>query len=189
MPEQKLIVLNFLNHYMPILTLVVFVLLIFVYLHHFHFHLTKKESRILKSISSFALPLGFFSTLFAAIISLIYSDYLGELACGLCWFQRVFIYSQVILFAVAYIKNDMKIFTYSFWLSVVGGIIALYHESLQLGYSELIPCPTVASTVDCAKPTFLSFGFITFPFMSITLFLFLILLGIAVRKSNKKEWE
>lgn len=187
MPEQKLIILNFLNQYLPILTLIVFVLLIFVYFHHFHFHLTKKESKILKYISDIALPLGFLSTLFATFISLIYSDYLDQAACGLCWFQRVFIYSQLVLFAVAYIKNDLKIFTYSFWLSIVGGIIAVYHESLQLGYSELIPCPTVASTVDCAQPTFISYGFVTFPFMSITLFLFLILLAIAVKYHKKEE--
>jgi disulfide bond formation protein DsbB len=187
MTDPKLIVLDFLNHYMPILTLVGFILLVVIYLHHFHFHLTKKESRILNKISDWALPLGFLASLFATLISLIYSDYLDQAACGLCWFQRVFIYSQVVLFAIAYVKNDLKIFQYTFWLSMVGGIIALYHEYLQLGYSELIPCPAVASLVDCAKPTFLSFGFITFPFMSITLFLFLILLAIAVRYHRKEK--
>jgi disulfide bond formation protein DsbB len=187
MTDPKLIVLDFLNHYMPILTLVGFILLVVIYLHHFHFHLTKKESRILNKISDIALPLGFVASLFATLVSLIYSDYLDQAACGLCWFQRVFIYSQVVLFAIAYVKNDLKIFQYTFWLSMVGGIIALYHEYLQLGYSELIPCPAVASLVDCAKPTFLSFGFITFPFMSITLFLFLILLAIAVRYHRKEK--
>lgn len=187
MTDPKLIVLDFLNHYMPILTLVGFILLVVIYLHHFHFHLTKKESRILNKISDLALPLGFLASLFATLISLIYSDYLDQAACGLCWFQRVFIYSQVVLFAIAYVKNDLKIFQYTFWLSMVGGIVALYHEYLQLGYSELIPCPAVASLVDCAKPTFLSFGFITFPFMSITLFLFLILLAIVVRYHRKEK--
>lgn len=187
MSDPKLVVLQFLNHYMPILTLIGFILLVVIYLHHFHFHLTKKESKILNKISDIALPLGFLASLFATLISLIYSDYLDQAACGLCWFQRVFIYSQVVLFAVAYIKNDLKIFQYTFWLSAVGGFIAIYHEYLQLGYSELIPCPAVASLVDCAKPTFLAFGFVTFPFMSITLFLFLILLAIAVRYHRKEK--
>lgn len=187
MSDPKLVVLQFLNHYMPILTLIGFILLVVIYLHHFHFHLTKKESKILNKISGIALPLGFLASLFATLISLIYSDYLDQTACGLCWFQRVFIYSQVVLFAVAYIKNDLKIFQYTFWLSAVGGLIAIYHEYLQLGYSELIPCPAVASLVDCAKPTFIAFGFVTFPFMSITLFLFLILLATAVRYHRKEK--
>ena len=185
MSPEKEVILNFLNQYLPIVTLATFILLIFVYLHHFHFRFTKKESKILNKIGDFALPLGFFATLFAMTMSLIYSDYLGQLACGLCWFQRIFIYSQVVLFAVAYIKNDLKVFSYSFYLSVVGGIIAIYHQYLQLGYSELVPCPAVSSVVDCAKPTFISYGFVTFPFMSITLFMFLILLSIAVKYHKK----
>ena len=185
MSPEKQLILNFLNHYLPVLTLITFVILIFVYFHHFHFHITKKESRFLNTVGDFALPLGFFATLFAMTISLIYSDYLNQLACGLCWFQRIFIYSQVVLFAVAYIKNDLKIFTYTFYLSVVGGLIAIYHEYLQLGYSELIPCPAVSTVVDCAKPTFIAYGFITFPFMSITLFMFLILLSTAVKYHKK----
>lgn len=187
MSGEKQIILNFLNHYLPLLTLITFILLVFIYLHHFHFRFSKKESKFLNKVSSFALPLGFFATLFAMTISLIYSDYLNQLACGLCWFQRIFIYSQVVLFTIAYIKDDLKIFTYSFWLSVIGGIIAIYHEYLQLGYSELIPCPVVSTTVDCAKPTFISYGFITFPFMSITLFMFLILLATVVRFHNKEK--
>ena len=73
-------------------------------------------------------------------MSLIYSDYLGKPApCGLfAGFPEDFYFSQVILFAVAYIKNDLKVFTYTFWLSVVGGVIAIYHEWLQVGYNELI---------------------------------------------------
>ncbi|MDQ1281738.1 MAG: hypothetical protein QG630_89 [Patescibacteria group bacterium] len=185
MSPEKQLILDFLNNYLPILTLITFVILIFVYLHHFHFRFSKKESKFLNKLGDFALPLGFFSTLFAMTISLIYSDYLNQLACGLCWFQRIFIYSQVVLFAVAYIKNDLKIFSYSFYLSVIGGIIALYHEYLQLGYSELVPCPAVSTVVDCVKPTFISYGFITFPFMSITLFSFLILLAIAVKYHKK----
>lgn len=185
MSPEKQLILNFLNHYLPLLTLITFVILILIYLHHFHFRITKKESKVLNIISSVALPLGFFATLFAMTVSLIYSDYLNQLACGLCWFQRIFIYSQVVLFAVAYIKNDLKIFTYTFYLSFVGGLIAIYHEYLQLGYNELVPCPVVSTVVDCAKPTFISYQFVTFPFMSITLFMFLILLSTAVKYHKK----
>ena len=185
MSSEKQLILDFLNHYLPLLTLIAFIILVLIYLHHFHFRLNKKESKLLSKISDFALPLGFFATLFAMTMSLIYSDYLNQLACGLCWFQRIFIYSQVVIFTVAYIKNDLKIFAYTFWLSVVGGAIAIYHEYLQLGYSELIPCPAVSAVVDCAMPTFIHYGFVTFPFMSITLFMFLILLSTVVKYHKK----
>lgn len=185
MIENKEIILNFLNNNLPILGLIAFILLVLVYIHLFYKFIKKKESPFLKWIAKLALPLGFFSTTFATLMSLIYSDYLGEAPCGLCWLQRIFIFSQVILFAVAYIKNDLKVFTYTFWLSVVGGVIAIYHEWLQVGYNELIPCPITPGYIDCAVPTFIKYGFVTMPFLSLIIFLFLILLSIIVKKKIK----
>lgn len=136
-------------------------------------------------IIKYALPLGFFISLIGSFLTLFYSDYLGVLPCGLCWFQRVYLYSQVWLFGLAWYKKDKKIFDYTLLLSIVGFAFAAYHSYLQMGYSELVPCPVVASTIDCAKPTFVEFGFITFPFMSVVLFAILILLSISVRKFAK----
>jgi len=183
MTEQKEALLNFLNTYLPAVALVAFILIILGYIIYFA-KLKNKDSKFLEKAKNVALPLAFFSSLLAMLMSLIYSDYLGQAACGLCWFQRIFIYSQVVLYAVAYIRNDLKIFTYTIWLSVIGGIIALYHEWLQLGYSELIPCPTTPGLVDCAKPTFISYGFVTMPFLSLTIFLFLILIAIVISKKK-----
>ena len=185
MSEQKQAVITFLNHYLSIATLLGFVVCI-IWLFGIVFFLNaKKEVRLFSVIAKYALPLGFFSTFFSTLMSLYYSDYLGVLPCGLCWFQRVFIYPQVFLFALAWYRKDLKIFLYSTVLSLVGIIIATYHEYLQLGYSELVPCPTIASTIDCAKPTFIEFGFITFPFMAFVLFAFLILLSLTVNNFAK----
>ena len=135
--------------------------------------------------SEISITTWFFFTTFATLMSLIYSDYLGEAPCGLCWLQRIFIFSQVILFAVAYIKNDLKVFTYTFWLSVVGGVIAIYHEWLQVGYNELIPCPITPGYIDCAVPTFYKIWFCYNAILSLTIFLFVILLSLIVNKKNK----
>ncbi len=186
MSDQKEILLNFLNTYLPIVVLIAFILIVLVYGHLFYKLKTRRESPFLKWLSSIALLLGFFSTAFATFMSLIYSDYLGEYPCGLCWFQRIFIFSQAILFAIAYIKNDTKIFTYTLWLSIIGGVIALYHEWLQLGYSELVPCPTTPGLVDCAKPTFISYGFVTMPLASLIIFLVIIFLSIVVNKKYEE---
>lgn len=184
MTPEKEIVFNFFNTYIPPIVLASSILLVLIFGHYIYKTKTKRKSPFLDFIASKALLFGFLSTLLATVVSLIYSDFLGQEPCGLCWFQRVFLYSQLVLFTIAYIKNDIKVFTYTIWLSIVGAIIAAYHEYVQLGYSELIPCPVSSVSADCAKPLFLSYGFVTFPFSSLVLFLFLIFLAIVLK--NKK---
>ena len=192
------ILLNNLNHYLPPIILIVFIILILFYLFLIFNFIFRNRMQNFKNnfflyrffrFSAFfkkqALLLAFLATLLATTLSLIYSEYLGVPPCGLCWLQRIFLYPQVILFAVAYIKNDFKIFIYSFYLSIIGAVIAFYHELLQLGYSELIPCPVVQNFIDCAKPAFLEYGFVTFPLASLTVFLFLIFLAKLVERNNE----
>ena len=187
MTDPKTALLNFLNTYMPIGILVLFIVMVALYALYFFKFRHQENSKFIKTFKNIALPVAFFTTLLAAIMSLVYSDFLGQAPCGLCWLQRIFIYSQVVLYAVAYLKEDAKIFQYTFWLSVVGGLIAIYHEWLQLGYSELIPCPATPGLVDCAKPTFISFGFVTMPFASLTVFLVIIFLSLIINKKSKAE--
>ena len=185
MTQEKEAIFLFLNHYLALGTLIGFITCLIWLVVLIYSWKSKKITKGFSWVTKYSLPLGFFSTLFAMLMSLYYSDYLGVLPCGLCWFQRVFIYSQVFLFAFAWYKKDYKIFSYSVLLSIMGGIVAIYQEYLQLGYSEFVPCPAIASTVDCAKPTFISYGFMTFPFMSVVLFGFLILLAYTVKHSKK----
>lgn len=184
MTPQKELVFNFLNTYIPPIALIALIFLAFFWGLYFYKKYSKKESKILNLLSKYALLLGFLSTLFAVVVSLIYSDFLGQVPCGLCWFQRIFLYSQLILFMVAYLKNDIKVFGYTIWLAIVGAVLAAYHSYVQLGYSELVPCPVASVAADCSKPLFFSYGFMTFPFTSLILFLFLILLALIVKKER-----
>lgn len=170
------------NHSLSLLTLIgALVLIVWLFL----LIVSKKENRFLSYVHRYALPLGFLATLLGLLLSLFYSEYIGYLPCALCWFQRIFLYPQVFIFAVAWYKRDFNIFRYSLILSVVGGIIALYHSYIQLGYNELLPCPATGMFADCAKPSFIEFGFVTFPAMSLVLFLFLILLSITARRTTR----
>ena len=84
-------------------------------------------------VSRYAMLVGMY---FAAVVvasSLFYSEVLGVLPCGLCWLQRVFLYPQAVLFAVAVWKRERVIASYSIVLSAFGAIIALYHQYLQMG--------------------------------------------------------
>lgn len=185
--QNKELILNFLNTYIPIGVLIAFILLVLIFVLYFYKRKTKKKSKILKLLSSYSLLIGFLLTLFGTIMSLIYSDFLNIPPCGLCWFQRIFLYSQLVLFTVAYLKNDKKVFKYTLSLSVVGALFSAYHSYIQLGFDSSLPCPSTSGMADCAEPLFLSFGFVTFPFASLTVFLFLILLSFIVKMKNNKK--
>jgi disulfide bond formation protein DsbB len=127
------------------------------------------------------LWIGFFLSLFGVAISLFYSEVLGILPCGLCWLQRVFLYPQVLLFAVAIWKWDYHVADYSIVLSVFGGAVSLYQHYLQMGGTSILPCPAVTTGADCAQRYLFELGYITFPLMSFSVFAFLIILMLFVK--------
>ena len=135
-------------------------------------------------VSRYAMLVGMY---FAAVVvasSLFYSEVLGVLPCGLCWLQRVFLYPQAVLFAVAVWKRERVIASYSIVLSAFGAIIALYHQYLQMGGGALLPCPAVQLAADCAKQTFLEFGYVTLPLIGFTSCVFLIVLMLYAKKGD-----
>ena len=145
----------------------------------------RKSVPDLEDIASFlgrhGLWIGLLFSLGGTVLSLYY-DSLGFPACSLCWWQRVFLYSQVVLFALALWKRDSSIADYSIALSVCGGIVALYQHYLQMGGTSVVPCPAdISQGMDCAQRFLFEFNYITFPLMSFTLFAFLIILMFFVR--------
>lgn len=184
MLNDKQPIIDFLNHYLALATIIGLIFIFLWFAGIIHSSYLKRKSYISTFFNKFGLLAGFFATLGGTVMSLFYSDYLGVLPCGLCWFQRVALYSLVFIFGVAWFKKDKNIFPYVLTLSIFGEIVALYHHYLQMGYSELLPCPVVASTIDCAKPTFVEYGFVTFPFMSVVMFGFLILLSLVSMKNK-----
>lgn len=131
---------------------------------------------VVRQIGAVALPLAFALTLVSSAFTLYYSDVLGFEPCPLCWWQRVFLYPQVILFALAMWKG-IAVRLISITLSVFGLGFALYHHALQMLPTGALPCP--ASGPSCSQITLLEYGYITFPLMAATAFAFLIVLMIA----------
>lgn len=125
--------------------------------------------------AQYGLWVAFMLTLTGTLVTLYYSEFLAQAPCALCWFQRVFLYPQVVLFFIAALMKDTRVVWYSIGLSVIGACIALYHHWLQMGGSHLFPCPANGNAIDCATPTFVTWGFVTFPFMAFSLFIFLTL--------------
>ena len=122
------------------------------------------------------------------IITLYYSEYLGATPCGLCWLQRIFLYPQVVLFAIAAWRKDTSVAVYSIALSMIGAVIALYQHYLQMGGTlDVIPCPATGTAADCTARTFFEFGYITYPFMAFSLFVYLILLMYFMHSSARRS--
>jgi disulfide bond formation protein DsbB len=175
---------DLINHYLGVGTIALqaaTVVLIIALLWRKH---SRAAQKFVAAIGGNAIGLAFLLTLASLGLSLFYSEVLGFAPCGLCWLQRVFIYPQVFLFIVALIKGDEKIADYSIVLSIVGLVIALYQHSLQMGASPLVPCATTLLAADCTKKTLFEFGYITFPLMAASVFAFLIVLMIAMKKKR-----
>jgi hypothetical protein len=121
---------------------------------------------ILKVVGRYALELGFLVAFGALAGSLYYSNVVGYEPCTLCWWQRIFIYPQLIIFTIGYWRKDKNAFNYTLALSVIGGVIALYHSYIQYGGSPLFECGVDA--VSCAQRFVFAFDYITIPLMSLT---------------------
>jgi disulfide bond formation protein DsbB len=137
--------------------------------------------RLAHKTAEHAFLIGFVISVASLIGSLIYSNVIGFDPCELCWWQRIFLYPQAILFAVAFynekvrkVQDDM-VFLYSLILSLIGGAIALFQYYGQMFDPALLDA-CLASGTSCAKLYFVSFGYVTIPMMSLTAYAFLILL-------------
>lgn len=126
---------------------------------------------LLKLTKQYALLIIFIVSLAGTLLSLYYSNIVGLEPCTLCWWQRIFLYPQVILAGVALWRNDKNILIYSLWLSAIGAIIAGYQSLLQYGLTSSLPCAAGTTAVSCSKVYFMEFGYITIPLMAFTAFL------------------
>ena len=146
---------------------------------------TQNTFRVLTLIGAYGIQLVFFISLASVGISLFYSEILGFIPCGLCWLQRIFLYPQVILAGIAWYKKDNIIADYLIALSGAGALVALYQHYLQMGGSAFIPCPAVGPSIDCAQRFLFEFGYIMFPLMSFSVFVFIITILVAVKSRDK----
>lgn len=138
---------------------------------------------VVRLVQQWGMVLAFLLSFSAAGLTLFYSEVLGIEPCYLCWWQRIFLYPQVVLFGIALWKRDTVIALYSIVLSVLGLGVSIYHHALQTLPSGSLPCP--ATGVSCAQRFMFEFGYITYPLMAATLFAALILLMLFVRSRSE----
>lgn len=167
-----------LNHYLSVLTIFGLLFIgVFVF-RAIYLIVYKKICPIAPFVTSNIFSIAFMLTFIGVGLSLFYSEILKYVPCYLCWFQRIFLYPQLFMIGYAWYKRDTTVFRYTTVLSIIGALIALYHHMLQIGYDLMKPCSDAPFAVDCAKPSFVEFGFVTFPLMSFVLFGFMIILTV-----------
>ncbi len=138
-----------------------------------------------KLVRSYGLVLSFAIVFSVTFLSLVYSEVLGFIPCGLCWLVRIMLYPQVLILGGALYYKDTLVARYGRILSIAGLIIALYHHYIQMGGTEFVKCPVAGAGVSCAQRFFFEFGFVTFPLLAAIAFAFLIALYTYILKVHQ----
>ena len=142
--------------------------------------LSKKKYWLHDFISKNILIICFDIVLASVLISLYYSDIIGFAPCILCWYQRIFLYPLLPMFALAIWKKDRGIIRYALVLSALGFLVGVYHNLIY--YFNVLPLPCAATGVSCTQHLVSEYnGFISIPMMSMTAFLILIVLMISAK--------
>lgn len=101
--------------------------------------------------------------------SLFFSEIMDLPPCVLCWYQRIAMYPLVIILGAGILLRDTKAALYALPLSIVGLLIAVYHNLL---YYHIIPESIAPCTtgISCTTRQLEWLGFITIPLLSLVTF-------------------
>jgi disulfide bond formation protein DsbB len=169
---------NLITQLLPIAVLIshalfVFVILAFVFRNSW-------GAKTVAFVREKGILLGVGISLFTVLGSLFYSLVLGFEPCELCWWQRIFLFTPLGLFLVAWKRGDKKVFSYVLPLAILAGVIALYQILAQTTGISLLDCTAEGGA--CSKVYVNAFGYVTIPVMGLTSALYLILLSVINRR-------
>lgn len=139
-----------------------------------------------QKLRPFFLPIAWAQSLVAMLGSLFFSEILGYPPCILCWYQRIAMYPLTLIFAIAILRGDKKIWIYALPLALIGAGIALYHNLLYYNIlpESIAPCQ---AGVSCTTKLIELFGFITIPLLSLLAFLLIIACMIGLMVTHEPE--
>lgn len=134
-------------------------------------------------VNKYVLEILLVVSLSAIVGSLAYSNIIGFPPCELCWIQRIFMFPIPLMVILAMFRKDKNVVPYVTLLASTGLIVALYHSLSNWGYGAgALPC--TAAGGECSKLYVLEYGYITIPFMALTIFIYLITVSILYSKSK-----
>lgn len=141
--------------------------------------------RLRNFLARYRTMLGAVITIVSVFGSLYYSEIMHYEPCPLCWWQRMFIYASAVVLLVAWARKKNDAYQYVLWLSLAGIVFAINNLLLIWFPGAGIACDAVEL---CTKLYVNTFGFVTIPFMSFSVLLFLISLSF-IKNSNVPEIE
>ncbi len=106
-----------------------------------------------------------------AMIGSLYFQYVMHFPpCVLCWYQRIALYPLVVIIPIGIIKKDKVLPLYALTLSMIGLVIAAYHNLLyyKVISNTLAPC---IQGISCTTKYIEWLGFVTIPFLSLFSFI------------------
>ncbi len=129
-------------------------------------------------------------TVTGTVLSLIYSEWFNLPACNLCWYQRIFLYPQVILLFWLARQPAKELWRAISTFSIIGLIVAILNYGVQWSdsFGDSLFCSTEKSAffINCQDKLFVVLGYITIPLMSATVFAFLFVLAGLAQKHLKQ---
>lgn len=122
----------------------------------------------------------------SATISVFFSSVLEYQPCVLCWYQRIFLFPLILIFAAGLFPAfDKSVIKYALPLTIAGGLTALYHSLLYAGIipENIQPC---SQGVSCTEKYFELFGFVSIPMLSFFAFSTLVALLIILQRRTSQ---
>ena len=116
--------------------------------------------------------------------SLYFSEVRLFVPCSLCWYQRILMYPLVVILGIASYRQDQGIVRYALPLSILGGVVSLFHylEQKVPGFSAPSLCRV---GVPCTQEYINWLGFITIPFLALIAFTLITTLLIGLARSRE----
>src|SRR5258708_1921741 len=138
----------------------------------------------MKIIRENALVIAWVTSLAAMAGSLYFSNVLHFPPCILCWYEGIAMYPLVAILAVGLMRKDRNVPYYALPLTIIGGLIAVFHNLL---YYKILPESAAPCTagVSCTTKFIEYFGFITIPFLSFVAFGVITACMMVILKSKK----
>lgn len=142
----------------------------------------RKKDKVSDFLSKNAIKIAFIVALIATCGSLFYSNFAGFTPCNLCWFQRIFMYPEVVLLGLALLKHEDGIVDSIMALAVIGWVISVYNNYIYYKHISSVFCTALEP---CTTSRVIEFGYITIPMMALTAFSAIIML-LAYKKYGRR---
>ncbi len=176
---------DFLLNFLSFLTLLANIALVLLAPLYLFGRKSKTWASLEKFIKKRALLFAFIIALSSVLGSLYFSEIAKFEPCKLCWFQRIFMYPLPIILGLALFRKTRDVVSYALPLTVIGGLLGLYHYYLQMSVNPLAPCSTIGFSVSCSERFVTNYGYITIPWMAFTGFVLITVFLLLVYTSER----